>query len=201
MSGENPRRPVDEPVDTVDERSASARPPHESGSSELRGTDLGRAALETARAASRRAPRPNGRRVAGRRAGAEQRRGGYSGAGPDPRDPQPFGRLMRRLLNDRGWESTAATATVLAGWDRIVGPELAARCKPVSLRDGELTLAAESTAWAMQLKLMFPVLMTKIRAELGPDVVTKIRVHGPTAPTWGSGPRRIAGRGPRDTYG
>jgi predicted nucleic acid-binding Zn ribbon protein len=26
-------------------------------------------------------------------------------------------------------------------------------------------------------------------------------VHGPTAPTWGRGPRRVAGRGPRDTYG
>ena len=53
----------------------------------------------------------------------------------------------------------------------------------------------------MQLNQMRPVLITRIRAELGPDVVTRIRVHGPTAPPWGSGPRRIAGRGPRDTYG
>ena len=72
----------------------------------------------------------------------------------------------------------------------------------MSLRDGELTLAAESTAWATQLRgVLLPVLMTRIRSELGPGVVTRIRVHGPTAPTWGSGPRRIAGRGPRDTYG
>jgi predicted nucleic acid-binding Zn ribbon protein len=108
---------------------------------------------------------------------------------------------VRRLVADRGWEATAASASVLAGWDRIVGAELAARCQPVSLRAGELTLAAESTAWAMQLRGMVPTLMTRIRAELGPDVVTRIRVHGPTAPTWGSGPRRVAGRGPRDTYG
>jgi predicted nucleic acid-binding Zn ribbon protein len=53
----------------------------------------------------------------------------------------------------------------------------------------------------MQLRGMLPTLMTRIRAELGPDVVTRIRVHGPTAPTWSRGPRRIAGRGPRDTYG
>ncbi|HEX6756206.1 MAG TPA: DciA family protein [Mycobacteriales bacterium] len=164
--------------------------------------ELGRAALEVARAASRRSPRPGARRVAGRRgAGAENRRGGYSGSGPDPRDPQPFGSLVRRLVADRGWESTAASATVLSSWDRIVGPELAAHCQPVSLREGELTLAAESTAWATQLRGMLPVLMTRIRRELGPDVVTRIRVQGPTAPTWGSGPRRIAGRGPRDTYG
>ena len=69
----------------------------------------------------------------------------------------------------------------------------------MSLRAGELTLAAESTAWATQLRGMLPTLMTRIRTELGPDVVTRIRVHGPTGPTWRSGPRRVAGRGPRDT--
>ncbi len=166
------------------------------------GADLGRAALEAARAASRRSPvRRGARRVAGRRGGAETR-GGYSGAGPDPRDPQPFGSLVRRLISDRGWEATAASASVLSRWDVIVGVEVAARCQPVSLRNGELTLAAESTAWATQLRgVLLPTLMTRIRAELGPDVVTRIRVHGPTAPTWGAGPRRVAGRGPRDTYG
>jgi predicted nucleic acid-binding Zn ribbon protein len=180
--------PVDSAVEPVDEDADAG---------------LGRAALDIARAASRRSPpRPGARRVAGRRRpGAEERRGGYSGAGPDPRDPQPFGSLVERLIDDRGWKSTAASATVLAGWDRIVGAELAARCQPVSLREGELTLAAESTAWAMQLRGMLPTLMTRIRAELGPEVVTRIRIHGPTAPTWTSGPRRVAGRGPRDTYG
>jgi predicted nucleic acid-binding Zn ribbon protein len=156
-----------------------------------------RAALDGARAASRRSPVRKGRR----RPGAENRRGGYSGAGPDPRDPQPFGSLVRRLVSDRGWESTAASASVLGAWDRIVGPELAARCRPVSLRDGELTLAAESTAWAMQLRGMLPTLMTRIRADLGPDVVTRIRIHGPTGSTWNRGPLRVRGRGPRDTYG
>jgi predicted nucleic acid-binding Zn ribbon protein len=90
---------------------------------------------------------------------------------------------------------------VLARWDVLVGAEIAARCQPVRLRDGELTLAAESTAWATQLRGLVPRLLARIRAELGPDVVTRIRVHGPVAPSWGTGPRRIAGRGPRDTYG
>ena len=199
MSAEPPpaERPVDEAVEAVDNR----------GSAEVGPVDddpdagLGRAALEVARAASRRAPLRPGPRRRAPRPGAENRRGGYSGSGPDQRDPQPFGSLVRRLVSDRGWESTAASASVLAGWGRIVGAELAARCQPVSLREGELTLAAESTAWAMQLRGMLPTLMTRIRAELGPDVVTRIRVHGPTAPTWSRGPRRVAGRGPRDTYG
>jgi predicted nucleic acid-binding Zn ribbon protein len=137
----------------------------------------------------------------GREGGGAARHGGYSGAAPDPRDPQRFGTLLRRLVADRGWESTVATATVLARWEALVGAEIAGHCQPVSLRDGELTLAAESTAWATQLRLLVPTLLGRIRAELGPEVVRRVRVHGPTAPSWGAGPRRIAGRGPRDTYG
>lgn len=162
--------------------------------------DLGRAALLAARRATRRgaaasrATTPPARRVAGRR-------GGYSGARPDDRDPQPFGDLMRRLVDDRGWAGTVTSAAVAARWDALVGPEIAARCQPESLRDGELVLAAQSTAWATQLRLLVPTLMTRITAELGAGVVTRIRVHGPTAPSWRKGPLRVNGRGPRDTYG
>jgi predicted nucleic acid-binding Zn ribbon protein len=175
----------------------------EPGRVEPAGGDPGLAALSAARAATRRrgTGQPGAQRVAGRRGRQDSRRGGYSGAGADERDPQRLGVLVGRLLADRGWERTAATAGVLARWEAIVGAGVAARCQPVSLRDGELTLAAESTAWATQLRSLVPRLLGRIRAEVGPDVVTRIRVHGPTGPTWGRGPRRVAGRGPRDTYG
>jgi creatinine amidohydrolase/Fe(II)-dependent formamide hydrolase-like protein len=44
-------------------------------------------------------------------------------------------------------------------------------------------------------------LLDRLAADLGPDVVRRIRVHGPTAPDWRHGPLRVTGRGPRDTYG
>ena len=44
-------------------------------------------------------------------------------------------------------------------------------------------------------------LVARIDEQLGKGVVTAIRVHGPTGPGWRHGPRRVAGRGPRDTYG
>src|ERR1700750_1702910 len=96
-----PPQPVDEPVDGT----VAAVDDADGG--------VGRAALDAARAASRRVPlRPGARRVAGRRRpGAEVRSGGYSGSGPDPRDPQPFGALVKRLMADRGWETTAASAS------------------------------------------------------------------------------------------
>jgi predicted nucleic acid-binding Zn ribbon protein len=164
----------------------------------VRGPQLARAALEAARAAGR---TPSTRKKVLRDETGEIRRRGYSGPGPDPRDPQPFGRLVRRLVEARGWEKNTAEATVLGSWDRLVGPEIAERCRPVGLRDGELTLQAESTAWATQLRMLTPKILGRIRGELGPDVVKTIRVHGPAAPTWKRGPRSVPGRGPRDTYG
>jgi predicted nucleic acid-binding Zn ribbon protein len=44
-------------------------------------------------------------------------------------------------------------------------------------------------------------LLKQIAAEVGPDVVRRMTVRGPTAPDWRHGPLRVTGRGPRDTYG
>jgi predicted nucleic acid-binding Zn ribbon protein len=82
-----------------------------------------------------------------------------------------------------------------------VGPDVAAHCRPERLVAGELTVVAETTAWATQLRLMSRQLLTAIAREVGPDVVRRLRVHGPTAPDWRHGPLRVTGRGPRDTYG
>jgi predicted nucleic acid-binding Zn ribbon protein len=162
----------------------------------LTGPQLARAALDAARAAGR---TPTTRKRLG--SDGKPRKRGYSGAGPDARDPQPFGRLIRNLVEDRGWEKSTAEATLLGSWDRVVGAEIASKCRPVQLREGELVLQAESTAWATQLRMLTPKLLACIAGELGANVVTKLRVHGPAAPSWKKGPRSIPGRGPRDTYG
>jgi len=104
-------------------------------------------------------------------------------------------------LAERGWEQTARSAAVMGRWDSLVGPELAEHCRPVSLRDGELVLVAESTAWATQVRLLGRQLIARLNRQLGAGVIRQVRVHGPTAPSWVKGPRRVAGRGPRDTYG
>jgi predicted nucleic acid-binding Zn ribbon protein len=45
-------------------------------------------------------------------------------------------------------------------------------------------------------------MLARIVAELGPDVVTRLVVTGPVAPSWKHGRFSVPGaRGPRDTYG
>uniref|UniRef100_UPI0015F0448B DciA family protein n=1 Tax=Pseudonocardia pini TaxID=2758030 RepID=UPI0015F0448B len=129
------------------------------------------------------------------------RRRRWSGPGPDNRDPQPFGRVVSRVAMDRGWSSRLTDATVLGRWNTLVGPDIADHCTPVSLRDGELILQAESTAWATQLRTLQRQLLQRLAAAVGPDIVRRIRVTGPQGPSWRRGPRHVRGRGPRDTYG
>ncbi|MDQ4116273.1 MAG: DciA family protein [Actinomycetota bacterium] len=169
----------------------------------MRGPDLARDALRAAREASaaKAAERaeersPKLRVVAGK--GSRRR---WSSAGPDDRDPQPFGRVVSRVSMDRGWSSRLTDATVLGRWPQLVGPDVADHCTPVSLRDGELTLQAKSTAWATQLRTLQRQLLTRLSAAVGPDVVRRIRVVAPSGPSWRHGPRHVRGRGPRDTYG
>jgi predicted nucleic acid-binding Zn ribbon protein len=109
--------------------------------------------------------------------------------------------MLAKLVKVRGWQQPVAEGAVFGAWERVVGPDVAAHCRPIRLSDGELTVEAESTTWATQLRLLASRLIGQIAAEVGPNVVTRMRIHGPAAPSWARGPRRVAGRGPRDTYG
>ncbi|MFK3982592.1 DUF721 domain-containing protein [Micromonospora sp. NPDC050397] len=177
-------------------------------SAQASGPELARAVLDAARA-RREANRPQRRNRPGADGtGAEgddgqgrRRLRGYSGPGPDPRDPQLLGTVLARLVKARGWQQPTAEATVFGAWERVVGPDIAKHSRPVKLEEGELTVEAESTAWATQLRLLAGSLLRRIAGEVGHNVVRKLHIHGPTAPSWSRGPRRVRGRGPRDTYG
>jgi predicted nucleic acid-binding Zn ribbon protein len=167
-----------------------------------RGADIAREALRNAREASAEKAAQRAAQLSGRNpASARGRRRRWSGAGPDERDPQPFGRIVARVSLDRGWSPRLTDATVLGRWQQLVGAEISDHCTPVSLRDGELVLQAESTAWATQLRTLQRQLLTRLAAAVGKDVVKRIRVVGPSGPSWRHGPRTVRGRGPRDTYG
>ena len=166
------------------------------------GPELARAVLDAALAQRRQTARSPRRRPGDEGGnGARRRPRGYSGPGPDSRDPQLFGAVLARLMKARGWQKPAAEATVFGAWERVVGADVAAHSRPIKLENGELTVEAESTAWATQLRLLAASLLRRIAAELGHNVVTKLHIHGPAAPSWNKGPRRVRGRGPRDTYG
>ncbi|MFC0532890.1 DUF721 domain-containing protein [Phytohabitans kaempferiae] len=169
---------------------------------EKTGPELARAVLDAAKARRQAAaPRRRTSSESGDAGGGVRRARGYSGPGPDPRDPQAFGDVLAKLVKARGWQRPAAEATVFGAWERVVGPDIAKHSRPIKLDGGELTVEAESTAWATQLRLLAASLLQRIAAEVGHNVVQKLHIHGPAAPSWSRGTRRVRGRGPRDTYG
>ncbi|MEO7059491.1 MAG: DciA family protein [Lapillicoccus sp.] len=124
-----------------------------------------------------------------------------SGTGRDGRDPALVGDQLERLMADRGWQVDVAAGAVMGRWSQIVGADVAAHVTPVSFELGVLTLRADSTAWATQMRLMSSTLLGRIEEEVGPGTVAELAIHGPSAPSWKKGPRRSQGPGPRDTYG
>jgi predicted nucleic acid-binding Zn ribbon protein len=164
--------------------------------------DIVRRTLEEARGAARVQGKDVGRgRVAPSRrvAGTSRRR--WSGPGPDSRDPQLFGSVTRDVARNRGWSGRVAEGSVFGRWPAVVGEQIAAHAAPTSLTEGVLTVSAESTAWATQLRMVQAQLLAKIAAAVGDGVVTSLKIVGPTGPSWRKGRYHIAGRGPRDTYG
>jgi predicted nucleic acid-binding Zn ribbon protein len=170
----------------------------------LAGMDLVRRTLEEARGAARGQGKEVGRGRAApvrRRVAGGGRRRSWSGPGPDSRDPQPLGAATRDLAKSRGWTPKMAEGAVFGQWRSVVGEQIAAHAAPTALRDGVLSVTAESTAWATQLRMVQSQLLAKIAAAVGDGVVASLKITGPATPSWRKGRLHIAGRGPRDTYG
>ncbi|MEV8377472.1 DciA family protein [Kribbella sp. NPDC056861] len=125
-----------------------------------------------------------------------------SSARADDRDPQLLTNTLGRLMREQGWEVDVAVHGVMARWASIVGPEMASHCQPETYKDTELTVRTDSTAWAIQVRLLAADLVRRLNDELGDGTVTRVKVEGPNAPSWRKGQRTVrGGRGPRDTYG
>jgi predicted nucleic acid-binding Zn ribbon protein len=159
--------------------------------------DAAAAALQRARAAAR----DKGLRPGLKPMRARRPLGQGSKAPRDGRDPLLLGDQLDRLLADRGWKVDVAVGSVMGRWPDIVGAEVAQHCTPVTFEDGVLTVRADSTAWATQLRLLESAIMSRLEGEVGKGTVAALKVVGPSAPSWSKGFRRSTGPGPRDTYG
>ena len=168
-----------------------------------RGADLAREALRAAREASapRSAERAAERPGAARRPKGRRRRWSGSGPGrPRPAAARPARRPGRRWT--AGGRPRLTDATVLGRWPQLVGPDIADHCTPLSLRDGELVLQAESTAWATQLRtLPAPAAAPARRGGRRGRRARASGWSGPAARAGGTGRATSGAAGPRDTYG
>ncbi len=67
-----------------------------------------------------------------------------------------------------------AAAQILADWDELAGPDLAARAAPVKFAGGTLTLACTGPA-AMELQLLSPQIISRLNLALGHGMIERLR--------------------------
>ncbi len=95
---------------------------------------------------------------------------------------RPLGSLMAPLTRPVLRRLHPGGAQVMAEWENLVGPGLAARTTPRALERGTLTIACAGPV-AMELTMLAPQVMARINAGLGRVAVTKLRfVQAKTAP-------------------
>lgn len=125
----------------------------------------------------------------------------YTSAGKDKRDPATISSALGNLISSRGWSSSIDIGKVLGRWPELVGTQVAMHCKPVDFSPPLLVIAADSTTWATQLRVLKPTILSALEAGLGSRTITEIEIRGPQGRSFKKGRRSVSGRGPRDTYG
>jgi hypothetical protein len=99
-----------------------------------------------------------------------------------PGDPIPITGLIDRVLGRLARADIAPVVRLRIEWDEVAGP-WSTRCRPVSLRDGVLTVVVVSGLEATRLRYEVAALVTRANAALGGAAeVTRvaIRVATPT---------------------
>jgi len=154
--------------------------------------DLARALLAAAR---RRANKFTRERTRGK---PERTR--ESGESGEYEGPQLLNESLEELIAERGWREKIKDSDLFLRWNELVGAEIAGHVQPLSFAQGVLTLGAESTAWATQIRLIDPQIREALKA--GGFTVSDLIVKGPHSPSRRKGGWSVkGGRGPRDTYG
>jgi len=77
------------------------------------------------------------------------------------------GDLVDRLLSGLGLDERLHQYRALIVWDEVVGPQIAARTRPVRIREGVLEVNVDQPTWMQQLQLMKPKILAMLNAELG----------------------------------
>ena len=92
-------------------------------------------------------------------------------------EPVPLSDALAKVGAELGLPPGDAHATLTERWDEVVGADVAAHARLVSMRDGLLTVAVDDPIWASQLRYLEPAIVTRATALLGPGAVASMRVR------------------------
>ena len=90
--------------------------------------------------------------------------------------PVPIADALAAFLKNTGLEKRVEQATAIDDWPTVVGEQISAVTKALSITpDGVLFVAVKTHAWMTELGLMEPELLRALNSRKGRDKVRKIR--------------------------
>ena len=95
----------------------------------------------------------------------------------DPPEPRSIKASLDRVARSLGGPDAGSLSGLFGRWADIVGPQLAAHARPLSLSSGTLVVAVTEPAWATQLRFLEGELLGRFREALGDGVVERVEVR------------------------
>ncbi|RQW77230.1 MAG: DUF721 domain-containing protein, partial [Geobacter sp.] len=90
------------------------------------------------------------------------------------KSPAPVSDLMTTLFRGKPAEKRLEEGKIWLVWDAAVGSQVAAKARPVSFRDGTLTVAVVSAPWMQQLTFLKKAILEKLNERLGRELVRDV---------------------------
>ena len=92
-------------------------------------------------------------------------------------DLHRVGEVLDRAVRGLGGVRASTIDVVFSRWEELVGPQVAAHARPLSLPGKVLVVAVDDPAWATQLRLLSASLLARLGELAGAGVITSIEVR------------------------
>jgi len=88
--------------------------------------------------------------------------------------PEIIGEILRKVLKKRNIPHTATDRRLLDLWSRAVGPQIAARTLPETVKRGTLYVRVSSSVWLHQLQFLKEEILGKVNELSGKEEIRSI---------------------------
>jgi hypothetical protein len=88
--------------------------------------------------------------------------------------PEIIGEILRKVLKKRNIPHTATDRRLLDLWTRAVGPQIAVRTLPETLKRGTLYVRVSAPVWLHQLQFLKEEILGKVNGLLGKEEIRSL---------------------------
>lgn len=97
--------------------------------------------------------------------------------GSDDAGPQRLGRALDRLMGTLRAPSVDVLDSVFTKWPEIVGDDVAAHSRPVSIDGSTLLVSVDDPTWASEVRWLANEVIARVVAVSGSDRVSTLEVR------------------------